>query len=173
VVEDDDAAHAWRNLERRVADVASLLSEDGAKKLFFWGELSLALRRDLADEDIAGVDLGADAHDARLVEVLEGFFTDVRNVAGDLFLAELGVASDALELLDVHRRVDVVLGNPLGEQNRVLEVVATPGHERYDHVLTECELTMVRAGSVGDDVASFHYIARPHDRRLVVRGVLV
>src|SRR5256885_3772212 len=55
---------------------------------------------DLADEDVAGLDLGADAHDARLVEILERFLADVRDVARDLFLAELGVACDALELLD-------------------------------------------------------------------------
>ena len=45
----------------------------------------------------------------RLVEVLEGLLTDVRDVAGDLLLAELGVARDALELLDVDRGEDVLL----------------------------------------------------------------
>ena len=52
----------------------------------------------------SGLHLGADAHDARLVEI--GFSASsptFGNVAGDLFLAELGVAGDALELLDVDR----------------------------------------------------------------------
>ena len=80
-----------------------------ARSSFSSGELALALGRDLADQDVARLDLGADAHDARVVEVLEGLLADVRDVLRDLFLAELGVAGDALELLDVHRGVDVVL----------------------------------------------------------------
>ena len=140
---DDDAADARRHLERAVADVAGLLAEDGAEELLFGRELGLALRRDLADEDVAGLHLGADADDARLVEVLEGLFADVRDVAGDFFLAELRVAGDALELLDVDRGEDVVLGDALGDEDRVLEVVALPRHERDEHVLAERELAHV------------------------------
>ena len=144
---DDDAAHARGDAERAVADVAGLLAEDGAEQLLLGGELRLALRRDLADEDVARLHLGADADDAALVEVLEGLFADVRDVARDLFLAELGVAGDALELLDVDRGEDVVLGDALGDEDRVLEVVALPRHERDEHVLPERELAHVaRAG---------------------------
>ena len=121
---DDDAAHARRDAEAAVADVARLLAEDGSEELLLGGELRLALRRDLADEDVARLHLGADAHDARLVEVLEGLLADVGDVARDLFLAELRVAGDALELLDVDRGEDVVLGDALGDEDRVLEVVS-------------------------------------------------
>ena len=51
-------------LERAVAHVAGLLAEDRAEELLFGGELGLALRRDLADQDVARLHLGADAHDA-------------------------------------------------------------------------------------------------------------
>ena len=78
-----------------------------------------------------------------VVEVLEGLFTDVRDVARDLFLAELGVAGDALELLDVNRGEHVVLGDALADQDRVFEVVALPRHERDEHVLAERELAHV------------------------------
>jgi hypothetical protein len=74
----------------------------------------------------------------------QGLLADVRDVAGDLFLAELGVARVALELLDVDRGVDVFLDQLLGDEDRVFEVVAAPGHERDDHVAAEREL----AGSV-------------------------
>src|SRR5262249_45163763 len=80
---DDDAAHARRDAERAVTDIAGLLTEDGAEQLLFRRELRLALRRDLADEDVARLHLGADADDAALVEVLQGLFADVRDVAGD------------------------------------------------------------------------------------------
>ena len=59
------------HLEARVADLARLLTEDRAQQALLRRELGLALRRDLADEDVARADLGADADDAALVEVLE------------------------------------------------------------------------------------------------------
>src|SRR5690606_12117172 len=110
---DDDTAHAGRNPERGVTHVAGLLAEDGAEELLLRRELRLTLRGDLTDEDVARRHLGADAHDAGVVEVLEGLVTDVRDVARDLFLAELGITRDALELLDVDRGVHVVLRDAL------------------------------------------------------------
>ena len=129
--------------------------------------------RDLADEDVARLHLGADAHDAGLVEVLEGLFADVRDVARDLFLAELGVAGDALELLDVNRGEHVVLGDALADQDRVFEVVALPGHERDEHVLAERELAHVGRGTVREHVARLHRVAGADDRLLVVASGLV
>ena len=67
---DDRALDARRHLEDGVADVAGLLAEDGAQQLLLGGELGLALRRDLAHQDVARLDRGADADDAALVEVL-------------------------------------------------------------------------------------------------------
>ena len=99
--------------------------------------------RDLADQDVAGLDLGPDAHDPRLVEVLEGLLGDVRDVARDLFLAQLRVARLDLELLDVDRGVAVVLDEPLGDQDRVLEVVPAPRHEGDEHVAAQRELALV------------------------------
>ena len=170
---DDDAADARRDAQRAVTDVAGLLAEDGAEELLFRGELGLALRRDLADEDVARLHLGADADDAALVEVLEGLFADVRDVAGDFFLAELRVAGDALELLDVNRGEDVVLGDALGDEDRVLEVVTLPRHERDEHVLAERELAHVGRRAVREDVAGLHLLAGADDRLLVEAGRLV
>jgi len=59
--------------------------------------------------------------------VLEGFLTDVGDVAGDLFLPQLGVARDALELLDVDRGEHVVAEDALGDEDGVLEVVPLQG----------------------------------------------
>src|SRR5205823_10773114 len=61
---DHDAALAVRDLERGVADLPRLLFEDGADQLLLRGQLGLALRGDLADEEVARSDLGADADDA-------------------------------------------------------------------------------------------------------------
>ena len=62
---DDDAAHARRDPERAVADVAGLLAEDGAEELLLGESCVSPFGRDLADEDVARLHLGADAHDAR------------------------------------------------------------------------------------------------------------
>src|SRR4029453_16598645 len=102
---DDDALDARRADETGVADVAGLLAEDRAQQLLFRGQLRLALGRDLADQDVARLDVRADADDAALVEVLEEALGDVRDVPRDFLRAELGVARLDLELLDVDRGV--------------------------------------------------------------------
>ncbi len=170
---DDNAADARWNAKGAVANVACLLAEDGSEELLFGRELRLALGSDLPDEDVAGLHFCADANDAALVEVLQGFLADVRDVASDFFLAELGVAGDALELLDVNRGEDVVLGDALGDEDRVLEVVTLPRHERDEHVLAERELAHVGRRTVREDVASLHPLARADDRLLVEAGRLV
>src|SRR5215207_2753744 len=140
---DDRALLTVGNLERRVAHLAALLVEDRTEQTLFSRELGLALRRDLSDEDVAGSHLGADADDAALVEVGEQVRADVGEVTGDLLLAKLRVARVDLVLLDVDRREHVVLHEVLAEDDRVLEVVALPRHERHEEVLAEGELAVV------------------------------
>ena len=98
---DYDAALAVGHLEGRVAHLAGLLAEDGAQQALLGGEVGLALGRDLADEDVAAADLGADADYAALVEELERVVAHAGDVAGDLLGPELGVARVALVLLHV------------------------------------------------------------------------
>src|SRR6185436_6061448 len=123
---DDDALDARRADQRRIAHVAGLFAEDRAQQFLFRRQLRLALRRDLADQDVARLDRGADPDDAALVEVREVALADVRDVAGDLFRPELRVARLDLELLDVDRGVGVLLHHPFGHEDGVLEVVAAP-----------------------------------------------
>ena len=86
---------------------------------------------------------------------------------------ELGVARHDLELLDVDRGEHVVAHDPLRDQDRVLEVVAVPGHERDQHVPAQSELAEVGRGSIRHDVAGDHPVADLHHRPLVDAGVLV
>ncbi len=150
---DHRAGDARRQAQRRVAHVGGLLAEDGAQQLLLRRHRALALRRDLADQDVARIDLGADVDDAGLVEVLQRLFRHVRNVARDLLRPELGVAGHHLEFLDVDRGEDVLGHDALGEQDRVLEVVAHPRHERDEHVLAEREIAEIGRRTVGDDLA--------------------
>ena len=146
---DDLAVLAVGHLERRVADLAGLLAEDRAQQALLGGLLGLALGRDLADEHVAGPDLGADADDPAVVEVREDLVGEVRDVPRDLLGTELGVPRVDLVLLHVDRREHVVAHEPLVQDDRVLVVVALPGHERDEQVLAERELAVVRRGSVG------------------------
>ena len=157
---DDLAGLAVRHLQRRVADLARLLTEDRAQQPLLRGQLGLALRGDLADQDVAVADLGADADDAALVEVGQHLIGDVRDVPGDLLGAQLGVAGIDLVLLDVDRGEHVLFDQAVGEDDRVLVVVAFPRHDRHEQVLAERHLTVLGARAVGDDLARLDPLAR-------------
>ena len=124
------AALAVGQAQRAVLHLARLLAEDRAQQPLLRRQLGLALGRDLADEDVAGADLGADVDDALLVEVLEGLLADVRDVARDLLGAELGVPRLDLVLLDVDAGEQVVADEAVADDDRVLVVAALPAHER-------------------------------------------
>src|ERR1051325_3023614 len=67
----------------------------------------------------------------------------------------------------------VLLDELLGDEDRVFEVRAAPGHERDEYVAAERELTLVRARPVGDHVALADALTDVDDRLLVDARVLV
>ena len=162
-----------RHLQRGVADLARLLLEDGADQLLLRRQLGLALRRHLADEQVARADLGADADDAAVVEVAERLLGAVRDVARDLLVAQLRRAGVDLVLVDVDRGEHLVLDEPLGEHDRVLEVVALERHERDEQVRAERELAVVGRGAVCQHRARRDLVALADDRPVVDQRALV
>ena len=120
-----------------------------------------------------GFDVGADLHDAGVVEVAEGLLADVGDVAGELLAAELGLADLDVELLDVDRGVGVVADQFLADDDGVLEVVPLPGHEPDEHVASQGEVAQEGGGAVGDDLALLDVVADLDDRLLVLAGALV
>src|SRR5206468_10818578 len=134
---DDLAALAVGQAQARVLHLAGLLAEDRPQEALLRGQLGLALRRDLADEDVAGADLGADVDDALLVEVLEGLLADVGDVAGDLLGPQLGVPGLDLVLLDVDAGEEVDADEAIADDDRVLVVAALPAHERDQDVAAQ------------------------------------
>src|SRR2546429_2983866 len=89
---DHDSALAVGHAQARVANLTRLLTEDRPQQAFLRRQLGLALRRDLAHQDVALLDLSADVDDAALVEVAQCVVGDVRYVSGDLLGTELGLA---------------------------------------------------------------------------------
>ncbi len=170
---DHDPLDARGDLEAVVLDVLAGPAEDRVEQLLLGGQLALGLRRHLADQDVARLDVGADPDDPVLVEVPQRLLGDVGDVAGELLAAELGLADLDLELLDVDRRVDVLLHDPLGEDDRVFEVVAVPGHEADQDVPAQGQLALVGRGAVGEDLALLDLLAGRDHRLLVQAGPLV
>src|SRR5690606_27766879 len=148
-------------------------AEDRVEELLFRGELALALWRDLADEDVAGLDAGADPDDAVLVEVAEHLLGDVGDVAGELLASQLGLADFHVERVDVDAREGVVLDESLADDDGVFEVVAVEGVERDEDVLADGQLAVERGGAVGDDIALLDLLAGLDARALVEAGALV
>ncbi len=163
----DDAVGAGGNLERSVLHVRRLFTEDGAEQTFFRRELGFRLRRDLADEDVAGLHFRTDADDAVGREVFQRFIAEVRDVARDLFRPEFRVAGGHFKFINVDAREDVFLHDLLADEDGVLEVVTVPRHERDEHVAAERQFTVIGAGAVGDDLAFLDVIALVNENFLV------
>src|SRR5690606_39105224 len=77
------------------------------------------------------------------------------------------------DALPIYRGVAVIGHDLLGDQDRVLEVVAVPGHEGDQHVLTQSQFAQVGRCAVGQNVTAGHDIAALDDGSLVDVGVLV
>ena len=75
----DDAVFSVWHAQGGIAHLARLFAEDGAQQALLGGELCLALGRYLADKDVTGMDLRADADHAELVEILERVLADIRD----------------------------------------------------------------------------------------------
>ena len=170
---DDGALDARRAVERSVANVAGLFAEDRAQQLFFRRQRGFALRRHLADEDVAGLDGGADADHAAFVEVAQEALVDVGNVARDFFGTELGVARFDFVLLDVNRGVVILFDQLFADEDGVFEVVPAPGKEGDQHVAAKREFAAIRARAVGQHLPLLHAVARANQRLLADAGVLV
>src|ERR1700733_10090096 len=170
---DHHALDSGRAVERSNAHVAGLFAEDRAQQLFFRRELRLTLRRNLADDDVALLDAGADADHARLVQVAQSRLAHVRNIARHFLRPQLRIARFEFELLDVDGGVVILLHHLFGDKNRVLKVVAAPRHEGHEHVSPKRQLAEIRARTVSNDLSLHHALALLHDRLLVDTSVLV
>ena len=162
-----------RNLEGGVSYLSGLLPEDSAEQTFLGGELCLSLRRHFPDQDISGANLCADPDNTSLVQILQGFLPDTRNVPGDFLRTELGVTGLALILLNMNRGIDIILYQPLAEQYGVLVVVTFPCHESDQRILSESKLSIGSGRAVGDNLSGFYMVTLKDNRTLIVAVALV
>src|SRR5690606_1360301 len=170
---DDGTLGAGGHTQGGVLHVGGLLTEDRTQQLLRRSQLGFALGCDLADQDVAGADLGTNIDDTGLIQLAQRRFTDVGNIGRDLLRPQLGVAGHAGQFLDVDGGETVFLYHALGDEDGVLEVVAVPGHEGHAHVLTQGQLAHVHGGTISQDVAGSNHVTFLHQRPLVDAGVLV
>src|SRR5437867_12976003 len=104
---DDGTFHAGRNSQRGVTHLSGLLAEDRAQQLFFRRQLRFTLRRNLANENMARLDLSADANHAALIEIGERLIANVWNIVGDFLRTKPSVARDAVECLEMYRGISL------------------------------------------------------------------
>ena len=95
-------------LERGVSYLTCLFTENRTKQALLSGQLRLALRCYLADKDIAGTHLSADADDAALVEILKRIVTNAGNISCDLLRAKFGITRFCLVLGNMNGCVDIL-----------------------------------------------------------------
>ena len=166
-------SHAGRQLQRCVTHIGSLFTENGAQQLFFRRHRAFALGRHLAHQNIARIHLGTDIDNAGFIQIAQRFFTHIRNVAGDFFLAKLRVARHHLKFFDMDRGEHVIARDAFADQDRIFEVIAIPGHEGAQNIAPQRQFAKLGRRTIGDNVANLHHITDPHQRALVDAGGLV
>src|SRR5690606_16835376 len=134
---------------------------------------AFTLRRDLAHENVARLNLRTDIDDAGFVEVLQRLFRNVRNVTGNLFWTKLRITGHHLEFLDVNGGEDVIRHNPLGKQDRILVVIAIPRHERDERIASQGQVAKIGRRAVGDDVTLVQDVTDGDQRTLDDAGILI
>ena len=170
---DDDTRERRVGLERRVFHIAGLVAEDGAEQLLLGRRVALALRRNLADEDVARLDTRSDAYDSVVVEVFCGLLADIGDVACEFLDATLRLTDVERILVYVDRGEHVFTHDALVEHDGVLVVVTLPRHVCHKQVAAQCELTVLCGITLGKDVAFLHALALVADRTQVDGHVLV
>ena len=73
----------------------------------------------------------------------------------------------------MNRSVDVILDQLLADENRILKVVAIPGHESDQHVGAKGEFTLLGRRAVGDDIARLDLVADMDYGPLIETGSLI
>ena len=166
-------SHAGRQLQRCVAHIGSLFTENGAQQLFFRRHRAFALGRHLAHQNIARIHLGTDIDNAGFIQISQRFFAHIRNVAGDFFLAELRIARHHLKFFDMDRGEHIIARDAFADQDRIFEVIAIPRHEGAEHIAPQRQFAKFGRRTIGDDVANLYRITNLHQRALVDAGGLV
>src|SRR5437762_870847 len=73
----------------------------------------------------------------------------------------------------MERGIGVLLDEFFADDDRILEVVAVPGHEGDERVPSQGQLAFARGRAVRNHLTFLHLLAQAYDRLLVETGPLV
>ena len=170
---DDFSRLTMRHAERGVANLARFLTKNRPKQSFFRRKLRLALRRDLAYENIAGTDLRTNADNPLFVKIAKSVLRNVRNIPSDFFRPQLRIAGVTLIFFNMNGSIEVALHEILAQKHRVLIVIAFPRHISNNDIVSQRQLAMIRCRPVGNRLVLDYIIAFIYDRHLINAGSLV
>src|SRR3990167_8297158 len=105
---------------RSIADFLGLLTKNRPQQSLLARKLLLTFWCNLTNQNIAGVNFGANPNYPVLIQMPQRLFGNVRNVTGDNFWTKLGLADFGHIVNNVNRGKDIVL-----------KVVASPRHKGY------------------------------------------
>ena len=162
-----DAVGTRRDRERSVFHIGRLLTEDCAQKTLFRSKFRFALWRDLTHKNVPWANLCSNTNYAVRAEIAQRFFRNVRNIASDFLRPKFGIASAALEFVDVNGSVDVFLNHAFRDRDGVFEVVTVPRHERHEHVTTKGEFATVAVRTISNDLPFGNLLTLFNNRPLI------
>ena len=73
----------------------------------------------------------------------------------------------------MHGSEFVLLDQTFVDENRILKIVAPPGHERHFNILPQSQLTLVHGRPVGQNFPGFDIGAGFDHRDMIETGILV
>ena len=136
-----------------VAHIFSLFTKDCTQQALFAAELLLTLWCNLADQNIARLDLRANLYNTALIQVAKAVLTHIGNIACHDFWTKLCLAHLDGVVLDIDTGKGVIFYQATAQNHRVVHVVAAPRHKGYQQVLTEGELTIGNGRALDERVA--------------------
>ncbi len=108
-----DSSTTMRNLQRIIADFTRLLAKDRQQELFFWRNFRLSFWRYFTYENIAFFYFRADHDDTIFVQLANRVFSNVRNVARDLFWTKLRIPAVDIIFFDMNRSIYIIRNHAL------------------------------------------------------------
>ena len=170
---DNRTAHTGRHTQRSVFYVRCFFAEDGAQQFFFRSQLGFAFRRYFTNQYIAGFHFCTDVNDTGFIQTVLHTLGQIRNIAGNIFCTQLGIAGNDIQFLNVNRSIAVVRSHFFGNQNRVFIVITIPRHEGDGHVLTQGQFAQIGGCTVSNQIAALQNVAGFDGRTLIDIGRLV
>ena len=135
--------------------------------------MGFAFRRYFTNQYIAGFHFCTDVNDTGFIQTVLHTLGQIRNIAGNIFCTQLGIAGNDIQFLNVNRSIAVVRSHFFGNQNRVFIVITIPRHEGDGHVLTQGQFAQIGGCTVSNQIAALQNVAGFDGRTLIDIGRLV